>query len=90
RPAGNGWGPVARRNPDVKVTDNLLLGILGAISGSGLVYCFIPLIGNLIFQHYQNAIYCGAGVFVFGILVALIVRRLTTPVAAPEIKNDLG
>jgi Na+/proline symporter len=76
RPGGNGWGPVAKRNPGVKVDKDLRLSIVAALCATGIVYSTLPCIGNLIFGHYQQAALCGGAAIVFAIIVAELVRRL--------------
>ena len=60
RPGGPFWKPVASRNPDVTQDDDVALSIAAAICATGIVYTVLPCIGNIIFQHYWEAAYCGA------------------------------
>jgi uncharacterized membrane protein len=76
RPGGNGWKPVAQRNPDVKVDTDLKLSIAGALAATGIVYSALPGMGNLIFGHYTSALICGVVALVFTVIVAAIVSRL--------------
>ncbi len=76
RPGGNGWKPVAVRNPDVKVDTDLKLSIGGALAATGIVYSVLPGIGNLIFGHYASAATCGVVALIFTVIVGFIVNRL--------------
>ena len=76
RPGGNGWKPVAQRNPDIKVDTDLKLSIAGALAATGIVYSVLPGIGNLIFGHYTSAVICGVVALIFSVIVGVIVNRL--------------
>lgn len=76
RPGGNGWKPVAARNPDVNVDVDLKLSIVGALCATGIVYSVLPGVGNLIFGHYTSAMICGIVALVFSAIVGGIVSRL--------------
>jgi Na+/proline symporter len=76
RPGGPGWGPVAKRNADVKVDDDLAVSIIAALFATGIVFFTLPCIGNLIFRHYQVASSCGVGAAVCSVVVAVLVQRL--------------
>lgn len=76
RPGGPFWKPVGERNPDVPVDRDVGLSILAALGATGIVYTTLPCIGNLIFQHYEQAAWCGLGAIAFTILVAFLVRIL--------------
>ena len=76
RPGGPGWRPVAMRNPDVKVDDDLGLSIIAALFATGIVYFTLPCIGNLIFRHYRVALLCGGAAVVCSLVVAVLVHRL--------------
>jgi Na+/proline symporter len=76
RPAGFGWGPVARALPDVRPDRHLGLSILAALLAAGIVYCTIPAVGLLLFGEYGKgalaltaAAACAAG-------VVLVLRRI--------------
>jgi Na+/proline symporter len=71
RPAGPGWGPVARALPDVQPDRHLGLSVLAALLAAGIVYCTIPAVGLLLFGQYgkgalalTGAVACAAGVVV--------------------------
>ena len=76
RPGGQLWKPVAARNPDVVVDQNLGLSLVAALCATGIVYSTLPAIGNLIFGHYTEALLCGAFAVAFGIAVAWLMKRL--------------
>ena len=78
RPGGGGWKPVAARNPDVVVDRDLGLSIVAALCATGIVYSVLPCIGNIIFQHYTQAVMCGIPAVLFTIAVAVMVKRLTS------------
>lgn len=83
RPGGRFWKPVADRNPDVPADKDVGISILAALGATGIVYTTLPCIGNLIFQHYTQAAWCGAGAIGFTVFVAYLVRILlaNTPAA---------
>ena len=76
RPGGNGWKPVAARNPDVKVDADLKLSIAGALCATAIVYSVLPGVGNVIFGHYTSAAICLVVALVFSVIVGGIVSRL--------------
>ena len=90
-PGGPFWKPVADRNPDVSVDNDVLLSVLAAICATGIVYSTIPCIGNLIFQHYDKALWCGFGALGFTIAVAIMLRRLLriSPTSTPASTNHV-
>ncbi|TWT79907.1 Sodium/glucose cotransporter [Planctomycetes bacterium CA13] len=77
RPGGIFWGPVAERNPNVKVDRDLRLSILAALCATGVVYSILPGVGNVIFGHYQNALVCGLAALAFTVAVVMLVKKLT-------------
>jgi Na+/proline symporter len=75
-PGGPFWKPVADRNPDVEADRDVGLSIIAAFCATGIVYSTIPCIGNIIFQHYEQAIGCGAAAIGFTIIVGFLLKRL--------------
>lgn len=83
RPGGPFWKPVAARNPDVAVDKDVGLSIFAALCATGIVYSTLPCIGNIIFQHYDQALWCGIAAIGFTIVVAFLVRRLLANSSTP-------
>ena len=77
RPGERGWKPVAVRNPDVQVDDDMITSIAAALCASAVVYTLLPMIGNLIFGHHAVALGCGVMAIAFSLLTAFLVRKLT-------------
>ncbi len=76
RPGGAGWRPVAARNTDVRVDEDLLISIVAALFATGIVYFTLPCIGNVIFGHHRVALLCGVAAAACMLVVAVLVRRL--------------
>jgi hypothetical protein len=66
RPAGPGWGPIARLVPEVRKEGRLVFQILAALFAAGIVYCTLPGIGAVIFGRYQEALWALGGALVCG------------------------
>ena len=90
RPGGPFWKPVAKRNPDVTPDDDVGLSIAAAICATGIVYTVLPCIGNIIFQHYKEAAYCGAAAIGFTLIVAFLVRKILLKIKKNEASNQLS
>ena len=88
RPGGPFWKPVAERNRDVTPDDDVALSIAAAICATGIVYTVLPCIGNVIFQHYREAAYCGAAALGFTSIVALLVRKILVKIKKNEAANQ--
>lgn len=93
RPGGPFWKPVAKRNPDIKADKDVGLSIFAALCATGIVYSTLPCIGNIIFQHYDQAFWCGLAALTFSVIVAFLLNRLLTNSSTPEKSspsNDQG
>lgn len=88
RPGGPFWKPVAERNRDVTPDDDVALSIAAAICATGIVYTVLPCIGNVIFQHYREAAYCGAAALGFTSIVAFLVRKILVKIKKNEAANQ--
>ena len=76
RPAGPGWGPVARALPDVRPDRHLGLSILAALLAAGIVYCTIPAVGLLLFGEYGKGALALAGAVACAGGVVVVLRRI--------------
>lgn len=56
RPGGNGWKPVAARNPDVRPTDNLSALFVDWIAGIALVYGILLAVGEWLFGSFAAGV----------------------------------
>ena len=76
RPAGPGWGPVARALPDVQPDRHLGLSILAALLAAGIVYCTIPAVGLLLFGEYGKGALALTGAAACAAGVVVVLRRI--------------
>ncbi|MEM7453927.1 MAG: sodium:solute symporter family protein [Planctomycetota bacterium] len=76
RPDGPGWGPVSKRESDIKPDGNLGISILGAFAGAGIVFLTLPAIGYLIFGQYGLAAVTLAGAAVCAVVVSVVIKKL--------------
>ena len=61
RPGGNGWKPVAARNPDIRPTDDLSALALDWLAGIVLVYGILLSVGEFLFgTNTSGLMYAGA------------------------------
>ncbi|MCA9191963.1 MAG: Na+:solute symporter [Planctomycetales bacterium] len=75
-PSRFGWRKIAQNLPDVVPDHDLGLRIAGAILATGIVYCMLPGLGQLLFGHYSMAaIYIGLAIL-FAWLVKIVVQRM--------------
>lgn len=56
RPGGNGWKPVAARNPDIRPTDNLSALFVDWIAGIALVYGVLLAVGEWLFGSFATGV----------------------------------
>lgn len=79
RPWPGGWGPIARLEPDVDSDRTLGLGLVGAVSGSALIYFTLPFIGKIIFPGMPvSLVICGSGMAVSAAVAGWVTWRLTS------------
>ena len=84
RPGGPFWKPVAERNPDVIADKDVGISIVAALCATGIVYSTLPCIGNIIFQHYGQALGCGLAALAFTTIVAVLLKRLLAESSTSE------
>jgi len=66
RPGGNGWKPVAARNPDIRPTDNLTALFVDWIAGIALVYGILLAVGEWLFGSFATGVGYAAAAAVAG------------------------
>lgn len=76
RPAGPGWGPIARAHPGIPRDGHLGLSLVAALLASGIVYCTLPAIGLLLFGETARGLLALTGAIACAGGVVLVLQRI--------------
>ncbi|HXV59501.1 MAG TPA: sodium:proline symporter, partial [Vicinamibacteria bacterium] len=76
RPGGRGWGPIARRQPELVVDRNLGTSVLTALLATAVIYLTLPGIGFLLFGETTRAILCLGSAAALGFAVYRLTKKL--------------
>jgi Na+/proline symporter len=76
RPGGPGWGPIARRAPDVESDRHLGLSIVASFLGATMIYLTLPAVGWLLFGTYVQAALALAAAAVNGLVIYTLLKRI--------------
>ena len=75
RPSHYGWGPIAKRCPEIRSNAHMGWSAACVVLGAIMIYLTIPAIGLILFKKYAQAFACSSGAVVCGALIFWLMRK---------------